>query len=425
MKALASGSHRAARGRAGRARRRRRRQPSGAGAGAAAGDGERRPSERRSRGQRPRPAPAPAAGAQPARRRGRQPRAPRRAGEPRGSSAGDRRDADRRSRPGCRPDPGRAGLPGAGRDVQGHHPAAGRPRRVRAPSSTPSRRRTRARRHRQGRRHRGARLHPRRPGGVALGVGFVPVRKEGKLPGRDRARRATTWSTATADDRGARGRLRAGRPGPDRRRRARHRRHRRGTAGAHPPGRREVVGRRGADGAGFLGGRDGSTGSAALADALLTSDPARRRPADRTRPRQTASRNRPSSTPFRCPGDADRSRCRLRREPRPEAAAEPTRTAAGGRDRPGSDGSRSTPARPARRAADASARPARRRPPRPPRPRPAVAGRAAAAARGRRAGSRRRGWRRLGVQRSQPVQPGAGAAAADRAQQRPQGRPAR
>ena len=38
---------------------------------------------------------------------------------------------------------------------------------------------------RQGRRHRGARVHPRRAGGARLGVGFVPVRKPGKLPRDD------------------------------------------------------------------------------------------------------------------------------------------------------------------------------------------------------------------------------------------------
>ena len=58
------------------------------------------------------------------------------------------------------PDPGCPGLPAAGHPVQGHHPAAGRRRRVR-------RRCGGARpghgRHRQGRRDRGARVHPGRP----------------------------------------------------------------------------------------------------------------------------------------------------------------------------------------------------------------------------------------------------------------------
>ena len=41
----------------------------------------------------------------------------------------------------------------------------------------------RARRGGQGGRDRGPRLHPGRPGRLALGAGFVPVRKQGKLPG--------------------------------------------------------------------------------------------------------------------------------------------------------------------------------------------------------------------------------------------------
>ena len=92
---------------------------------------------------------------------------------------------------------------------------------------------------RQGRRHRGPRVHPRRAGGrTTLGAGFVPVRKQGKLPG------ATLEASLCAgvrrgDDRGRTGRVRAGRPGAGRRRRAGHRRHGRGDGrpGA-PRGRR-------------------------------------------------------------------------------------------------------------------------------------------------------------------------------------------
>ena len=63
------------------------------------------------------------------------------------------------------------------------------------------------------------------PVALALGAGFVPVRKPGKLP---RATLAETYALEYGEDTleiHAR-RLRAGCPGPGGRRRARHRRHR-------------------------------------------------------------------------------------------------------------------------------------------------------------------------------------------------------
>ena len=81
---------------------------------------------------------------------------------------------------------------------------------VRAPSSTRWPSTARAAQRRQGRRHRGARLHPRRaPVAYALGVGFVPVRKAGKLPG-ETVRATYELEYGTADARGARRRLRPG-----------------------------------------------------------------------------------------------------------------------------------------------------------------------------------------------------------------------
>ena len=80
---------------------------------------------------------------------------------------------------------GHPGLPAGGGGVQGHHPAAGRPRRLRPRGRGAGRvgqGRGRQRRGRQGGRDRGPWLHPGRPVALALGAGFVPVRKKGKLP---------------------------------------------------------------------------------------------------------------------------------------------------------------------------------------------------------------------------------------------------
>jgi hypothetical protein len=76
------------------------------------------------------------------------------------------------------------------------------------------------------------------PVALALGAGFVPVRKAGKLPGR-RTRCPTRWSTARrrsrvhADAHPTRG------AGAARRRRAGHRRHRRATRPARRALRRQ------------------------------------------------------------------------------------------------------------------------------------------------------------------------------------------
>ena len=65
------------------------------------------------------------------------------------------------------------------------------------------------------------------PVALALGVGFVPVRKPGKLPWED-ARRQLRAGVRRGDPRDAHRRARPGRAGAGRRRRARHRRHRSG-----------------------------------------------------------------------------------------------------------------------------------------------------------------------------------------------------
>ena len=62
----------------------------------------------------------------------------------------------------------------------------------------------------------------------ALGAGFVPVRKAGKLPGDDCAPSPTTLEYGTATLEVQADAVRAGRPGPGRRRRAGDRRHGRG-----------------------------------------------------------------------------------------------------------------------------------------------------------------------------------------------------
>ena len=85
--------------------------------------------------------------------------------------------------------PRRAGLPAAGRGVQGHHPAARRPRRLHRGRRRAGRRRPRRATatswstRSSGIEARGFILAA--PVALALGVGFVPVRKAGKLPRRD------------------------------------------------------------------------------------------------------------------------------------------------------------------------------------------------------------------------------------------------
>ena len=77
------------------------------------------------------------------------------------------------------------------------------------------------------------------PVALALGAGFVPVRKAGKLPRETYAvSYALEYGEATLEVH--RDALQPGRPGAARRRRARHRRHRRGD----PSARRAVRGRR-------------------------------------------------------------------------------------------------------------------------------------------------------------------------------------
>ena len=79
---------------------------------------------------------------------------------------------------------------------------------------------------RQGGRHGGARFILGAPVALALGVGFVPVRKAGKLPRATHAvSYALEYGEATLEMH--RDAHRAGRAGAARRRRARHRRHRR------------------------------------------------------------------------------------------------------------------------------------------------------------------------------------------------------
>ena len=86
------------------------------------------------------------------------------------------------------------------------------------------------------------------PVALALGAGFVPVRKAGKLPRETYAvSYALEYGEATLEMH--RDAIAPGRPGAARRRRARHRRHRQGDPQLVETCGGTVVGVRGADGA--------------------------------------------------------------------------------------------------------------------------------------------------------------------------------
>ncbi len=88
--------------------------------------------------------------------------------------------------------PGRAGLPRAGRAVQGHHAPARRPRGVRGRGG----RAGRAARGGQDRRHRGTRVHPGRPGRLPHRRRIRAGQEEGQTSLRRPWRSPTSWSTA-------------------------------------------------------------------------------------------------------------------------------------------------------------------------------------------------------------------------------------
>ncbi|EFF90040.1 LOW QUALITY PROTEIN: adenine phosphoribosyltransferase, partial [Streptomyces sp. e14] len=85
------------------------------------------------------------------------------------------------------------------------------------------------------------------PVAVRAGLGFIPVRKAGKLPGAT-LRQAYDLEYGSAEIEVHAEDLTAGRPRPGRGRRPRHRRHRRGLPAADPPGGRRDRRRRRPDG---------------------------------------------------------------------------------------------------------------------------------------------------------------------------------
>ena len=129
-----------------------------------------------------------------------------------------------------------AGLPAAGGGLQGHHPAAGRPRRLPAVVAVVAEPRVGTPRARSSSTRssawRPAASSWRRRWRSRSVPGFVPVRKAGKLPGRDVRASPTPWSTARPPSRCTRTPSSRGRAGAAGRRRARHRRHRRRDPGA-------------------------------------------------------------------------------------------------------------------------------------------------------------------------------------------------
>ena len=90
------------------------------------------------------------------------------------------------------------------------------------------------------------------PVAVRAGLGFIPVRKAGKLPGATLSQ-AYDLEYGSAEIEVHAEDLTAGRPRPGRRRRPGHRRHRRGLDPADPPGGRRGRRPRGPDGAGLPG----------------------------------------------------------------------------------------------------------------------------------------------------------------------------
>ena len=326
-----------------------------------------------------------------------------------------------------------------------------------------------ARRH-QGRRPGGARLHPRPPRSrSAPASASSPSARPASSPER-RSAQAYDLEYGTAEIEVHAEDLRRGRPRPGHRRRPRHRRHRRGVAAAHPPGGRRGRGRRRADGAGLPGrprpAGAGSGGRPAGGPAHGLS--ARRRPRRRhrgpgatrdarghaqagpedpgppggvpTRSRRPAARPPPGIDTMGSP-EPDRG-TRIAHEEcscqtRPSQLA-PSASAGRNRLRQARAPPRGPAAQPAENAASgpaehAQAAPRRARPAEPPRPEPAPpraprpAPPAVRPAAGQPAPLRllQPRTRPPGPARRaalQPVQPGPGAAAADRAQQRPQDR---